>query len=300
MNTVSKYETIDWKKYQILYDEGKTWGELIRYGISNNAISWARKNGKLIMRTSSETRKINHINGKYDYSSFKTPEHKKLMSKFGGYKENSGRCKHILFKKNDGTIVTLQGSWEERIAIFFEKYNIKWSKNRIGYKYIFNNKTRLYFPDFFLDEYNIYIEVKGYETEKDVSKWNQFPFKLYIVKKQEINNLKNWWQSLNLKDIENQKEIECIYSTLRENNIKIEKEFKQKNNNINRIKSDFKRRMVEWPSKEILEMEIKTTPLIILGKKYGVSDVSIKKWCKKYNIEVKTGRGFWTHKQKKI
>lgn len=45
-------------------------------------------------------------------------------------------------------------------------------------------------------------------------------------------------------------------------------------------------RKVEWPSKEILEQEIKTIPFTTLGKKYGVSDNTIRKWCKKYEIDI--------------
>jgi hypothetical protein len=45
------------------------------------------------------------------------------------------------------------------------------------------------------------VEVKGYETEKDRAKWKQFPFKLLVVKKQEIQDLTSWWnkQSYEIK-----------------------------------------------------------------------------------------------------
>jgi len=45
-----------------------------------------------------------------------------------------------------------------------------------------------------------------------------------------------------------------------------------------------KQRKVIWPSKEILEGEIKEFSMVSLGKKYGVSDNAIRKWCKKYGI----------------
>lgn len=34
-----------------------------------------------------------------------------------------------------------------------------------------NNGWHLYFPDFYLPDYNLYVEVKGYETERDRCKW---------------------------------------------------------------------------------------------------------------------------------
>ncbi len=46
-------------------------------------------------------------------------------------------------------------------------------------------------------------------------------------------------------------------------------------------------RKVEWPSKEILEEEIKTIPFTKLGNKYGVSDNAVRKWCKRYGINYK-------------
>lgn len=47
-----------------------------------------------------------------------------------------------------------------------------------------------------------------------------------------------------------------------------------------------KQRKVERPSKEILSTEIVTTSFLQLGKKYGVSDNAIRKWCKSYGIAV--------------
>jgi predicted amidophosphoribosyltransferase len=45
-----------------------------------------------------------------------------------------------------------------------------------------------------------------------------------------------------------------------------------------------KRRKIKRPSKEILEKEIQEYTMVYLGKKYGVSDNAIRKWCKRYNI----------------
>lgn len=38
------------------------------------------------------------------------------------------------------------------------------------------------------------------------------------------------------------------------------------------------------PSKEILLEEIKDNSFVELGKKYGVAESSVRKWCKKYNL----------------
>ena len=43
-------------------------------------------------------------------------------------------------------------------------------------------------------------------------------------------------------------------------------------------------RQVDRPSREELKKEIKNTSFLQLGKKYGVSDNAIRKWCKAYNL----------------
>lgn len=47
---------------------------------------------------------------------------------------------------------------------------------------------------------------------------------------------------------------------------------------------NLKRRKVERPTKEILQEEIKTNSWLALARKYGVTDNSIRKWAKAYQI----------------
>jgi predicted nuclease of restriction endonuclease-like RecB superfamily len=50
---------------------------------------------------------------------------------------------------------------------------------------------RTYFPDFYIESLDLYVEIKGYETERDRAKWFQFPHKLVVLKLDEINQIKN-------------------------------------------------------------------------------------------------------------
>lgn len=187
----------NWSEIQVAYDAGMTWRDIqSKFEVCNATLSWARKNGHLKCRTMSEASKLSWTNGKQDPSVYRTPEHRKIMSRFGGLKPNAGRCRHIKYTRKDGRVVDLQGTWEHQFVQFLDQQNVKWERNRVGYKYNFDGKEREYFPDFFLPNLNLFIEVKGYETEKDRSKWNQFPFKLVVVKKQEIQDLTAWWKSL--------------------------------------------------------------------------------------------------------
>ena len=58
-----------------------------------------------------------------------------------------------------------------------------------GFPYIWNGE-RTYFPDFYIESLDLYVEIKGYETDRDKAKWKQFPKKLRVIKKKEINEIK--------------------------------------------------------------------------------------------------------------
>jgi transposase len=194
----SIYEKINWKYCQDLSNSGKTWKDICSImNLSNNALHWGVKNNKLKLRTAGESRKLSHKNGKYDYSVYRTEEHRKKQSKFGGLKEKSGRCKKYLYTKKDGTNVWLQGSWELALAVFFDEKNIQWDKNKNGFPYKFENKDRKYYPDFYV--LGKYIEVKGYQTNQDIEKWKQFQYPLIILKKEGMKDLDTWYQQNFLK-----------------------------------------------------------------------------------------------------
>ena len=186
----------NWTEMQSAYDNGMTWRDIqIKFDVCSATLAWARKKGHLRCRTMSEASKLSWTSGKQDPAVYRTAEHRKIMSRFGGLRARSGRCSHVKYTKTDGSIVDLQGSWEVKLAEFFDCNEVKWERNRVGYRYVFNDKESNYFPDFFLPHFNVYVEVKGYETEKDRAKWKQFPFKLLIVKKEEIHDLDRWWKT---------------------------------------------------------------------------------------------------------
>ena len=46
-------------------------------------------------------------------------------------------------------------------------------------------------------------------------------------------------------------------------------------------------RVVEWPTREELKQLIRTIPFTTIGKRFGVSDNAVRKWCKKYDLPQK-------------
>jgi hypothetical protein len=84
----------------------------------------------------------------------------------GGYRPNSTRKIRSLYK----------GYWmdskaERRFAELLDNHDIKWEKNSIKYFHYRDksNKLRKYFPDFYLIDYDYWVEIKGvyYQTEND-------------------------------------------------------------------------------------------------------------------------------------
>ena len=65
----------------------------------------------------------------------------------------------------------MDSSWELIFAQYLDKYNIKWVKNSKGFQYIWDSRERTYYPDFYLEDYDLYIEIKGHETERDKVKY---------------------------------------------------------------------------------------------------------------------------------
>jgi len=54
-----------------------------------------------------------------------------------------------------------------------------------------------------------------------------------------------------------------------------------------------KRRKVERPSKEELYKLVWSIPITKVAEKFGVTDNSIRKWCRSYGIEWRKGKGYW-------
>ncbi len=107
-----------------------------------------------------------------------------------GWSPKAGRCKKYRYFSRIAGEVTLDGTWELVVAKWLDKLNYNWRRNTKRFPYIKPNGTCSYYtPDFWVEQLGGYLEIKGYETELDRCKWKQFPEKLTIWKKQEIENL---------------------------------------------------------------------------------------------------------------
>lgn len=85
--------------------------------------------------------------------------------------------------------VMLKGSWEVITAKWLDSFNIKWESEVNPQFYFWNGGDHLYFPDFYLPDHNVYIEVKGHKTDRDEAKWSQFKGTLVIIDNTNIKKL---------------------------------------------------------------------------------------------------------------
>lgn len=93
----------------------------------------------------------------------------------------NGRVKRINYNEN----ITLDSSWEFIVAKYLDTNNIKWERPQTGIQYFWENGYHTYFPDFYLPEYNIFIEVKGYERERDKAKYKSLN-NLILIKQKDV------------------------------------------------------------------------------------------------------------------
>ena len=89
-----------------------------------------------------------------------------------GWEPIAGRCKKIKYVSNVAGEVSLDGTWELLVAKYLDLLNVKWERNRLRFEYIhLNGKASHYTPDFYVQDWDSFIEVKGYETDLDRCKW---------------------------------------------------------------------------------------------------------------------------------
>jgi hypothetical protein len=113
-----------------------------------------------------------------------------------GWEPVCGRCKKYDYTSPIAGQVKLDGTWELKVAKFFDSVGLQWKRNKRRFDYVKpNGKSSTYQPDFFIEDWNCYIEVKGYETELDRAKWSQFTEKLKIIKSRDIGELDEWLKS---------------------------------------------------------------------------------------------------------
>lgn len=89
--------------------------------------------------------------------------------------------------------VWLDSSYEFVVAEYMDEKQYKWIKNRKGFPYVkVNGKPANYFPDFHIEDLDLWVETKGYMTKDDVEKIKYFPYKIVLIGKKIIYDKTQW------------------------------------------------------------------------------------------------------------
>ena len=111
----------------------------------------------------------------------------KAKSKKKTRKKGELWSKQSLYTTVDGFDVMMDSTWEVALAKKLDELGIKWHRDEsmiLEYRTV-RGRKRKYIPDFYLPDYDLYVEVKGYWTDaarhkmKDVQERN--PVRILIL-----------------------------------------------------------------------------------------------------------------------
>lgn len=111
-----------------------------------------------------------------------------FIGKLGGYRPNAGRSKKFHVTDSFGTAVCLQSTFELKCSEILDELGIRWIRPK---SLIYDN--RRYFPDFYLVDYDIFLDPKNdYLAKIDQVKIDkvieQNNVKVYILTEEKIND----------------------------------------------------------------------------------------------------------------
>lgn len=198
LNLPSTNKKFDWNEIQQYYDDGHSINESRqKFNFAMKSIYFATKKGRFKPRAHKDAC---ILHAKIYSGRKQTPEEKDKMSQLVKNKVKNGTWHYSFSKirthkynsKYAGDVL-LQGSWELAYAKYLDDNDIEWKrpKDKFYYEYEkLKSGNGFYIPDFYLVGENKYIEIKGYETDKDRAKWKWFPLKLEIIKGKQLEEMK--------------------------------------------------------------------------------------------------------------
>jgi hypothetical protein len=110
-----------------------------------------------------------------------------------GWMPKAGRCKKIRYESAVCGRVSLDGFWELLVAIYLDFLNVTWVRNTRKFEYVnLQGNRATYTPDFYVKDWNKYIEVKGYEDDLSRYKKRQFQYPIEVWGKSRIRQIEKF------------------------------------------------------------------------------------------------------------
>lgn len=185
----------NWNFIQSEYNNGMSHSQLYKvHGVSPRAIQLATMRGEFISRNKSDAGTLCNLSKEPNRHTdeFKAKQRTRIIARYeAGWMPKAGRCKKYRYVSLIAGEVYLDGTWELAVAKWLDEKKYNWKRNTKRFQYT-NLKGTIshYVPDFWVDELNSYVEVKGYETELDRCKWSQFRDPLIVWKRKELTEMK--------------------------------------------------------------------------------------------------------------
>lgn len=107
----------------------------------------------------------------------------------GGFRIGSGRSNKCWYESEIAGKVYCHSSYELKYARWLDSNGINWKKNWDKFPYIFKDKSHSYIPDFYIVDENKFVEIKGYQQDRDLAKWAHFPHRLEILKREDLEKM---------------------------------------------------------------------------------------------------------------
>ena len=125
---------------------------------------------------------------------YQNPEYRKKLSEsmkraVEKFPESYGVSNRGRTRKIEAHGLSFQGKWELDFFDYCLQNRIEVRRCTEGFQYEWNG-SRKYFPDFFLPKFQTYIEIKGYETARDLAKWKNFPSKIKVIRRKQIEDIR--------------------------------------------------------------------------------------------------------------
>jgi hypothetical protein len=179
---------------------GKSRPKKVRNKISNTTLKNKShsgiKNGMFGIRL---TGKLNGMFGKCHTDETKEKIRKTKIGK--KVPTNTGKNCHLYGQMPEHTKrikynnIKMRSSWEAKYAQYLDGKNIKWLYEPKAFELIINKKETTYTPDFYLPEFDCYIEIKGWWRDDAKKKFKKFKqrynkIKIKVLGIQELKKLK--------------------------------------------------------------------------------------------------------------
>lgn len=149
-------ELFDVKKAQRLYDDGMSLRQLSK--VINRSVDAIRS--RILTRSVAQANKMRKVT--FSEAGLVKLSEAAKKNKLGGYRPHPNRGQR--YKD-----IWFDSKWEVRVAMSLDEFGIRWI--RPSYGFVWTDCGRRYFPDFYLPDFDVYLDPKNpYLQKKDAVK----------------------------------------------------------------------------------------------------------------------------------